>query len=264
MSTVAIVDADAKGLASSLNGIAKKEGHPIHYSAIDTPDRLFDRLAAEEHCLILLHHTWEGLSIGQLLERIRSITTKVRVIVFTGREPNLRELIECVRFGVCDYWLKRGTIDATAWSRKIGMFCASETYTLETLGRPSGSTLELLKEADINSGKIATLQTQKTALEAELTSSRSEENRETRKSVYRMIEYTVCILLLGLVYWFAATRTSQNSALILVGIFAVFFLFLQGRIALAIFDWKKGTAQVSAEARSLRKAKETPPPAAAR
>ena len=65
----------------------------------------FEAMERAIPALVLLHHTWPGYSIASLLARIRKKSTNVRVVVFTGRELNLPEVVECVRNGVCDYWL---------------------------------------------------------------------------------------------------------------------------------------------------------------
>jgi ActR/RegA family two-component response regulator len=242
---VYIVDADAKGLAADLNNIAKREGHAVRYIPALTPDLLFEEMKAVPARLILLHHTWSGLTIAQVLERIKNATTDVRVVVFTGREPNMPELIECVRFGVCDYWLKSGSIDPIAWSRQISNYCDSSSYTLDVLARTSGSVMGLLKEAESNSGRVKGLEIQIRGLEKKLQQKTSALARDTRKSIARGVEYIVCISVLALVFLILASQTSVKAAGIMVGIFLLFFLFLQGKIAEAIIDWGRKRVVVS-------------------
>lgn len=245
MNTVLIVDADATGLAADLNGIAASEGGSVEFRPLASPERLFDELANSAPKLILLHHHWEGVEIAQLLERIAAINDTVRVIVFTGQAVDIKELIECVRFGVCDYWLKRGSLNSLASVRKIMTYCSSETHSMHNLSRPSESVMGLLREAEVSSQKIASLERQRKTVEAQLSNAQSEEARAMRATIVRMIEFLVCMLVLAPAYVMVAARTSEKSALWLVAGLGVFFLFLQGKIAQAVINLRAGSARLS-------------------
>jgi CheY-like chemotaxis protein len=99
MLAVFMVDENADGLSTDLNGISKREKQEVRFHPLPTPEQMFRALEDQKPDLILLHHHWAGLSISQALERIVEATEDTRVIVFTGQSVNMAELIECVRSG---------------------------------------------------------------------------------------------------------------------------------------------------------------------
>lgn len=252
MHSVFVVDQDARDLAVEFNRVAKREAHQIRYSGFLTPEELFEEMKRVVPTLILLHHTWPGYSMPQLLERVRTKAAHVRVVVFTGRELNVPELVECVRNGVCDYWQRSGGMDPGVKARQIATYCESEAFTLESLSRPSGAVASVLAKAEAQLSEAAARDTRIRRLELDLAALSSDSRREIFNAAVRGVEYVVCLAVLGTVFVVVSERTTPLAAGGLVALFAVFFLFLHGKISMAWFDWKKGKV-------SLEGANDTPP-----
>ena len=244
MNIVYIVDRDAKELAAEFNAIARRDGHAVQYRAAQTPERLFEEMDNAQPRLILLHHTWTGYTIESLLDRIRKKTADVRVVIFTGRELNMPELIECIRNGACDYWQKSGAVDTMAWARQIVTYCDSEMFTLERLSRPSRTVISLLSMAESNLSEVSSLRSQVEVLEQKLAAEKGGVNRDVVLAVVRVCEIVVYLFVLALVFISVSHYTSQWAAGGLVILFAVFFLFLHGRIEMAWLDWRQGKAKI--------------------
>ena len=242
MTQVFIVDGDATGLAASFNEIAGHEGHKVHYVPFGTPERFFEELRQVTPELVLIHHHWAGLTIVQLLERIRNTTGAVRVIVFTGQRVDIGELVACVRFGVCDYWLKGGAFDFIKKSRQIAYYCSSNTYTVTSLSQPTETVVGLLKEAEANARRLTELQVKNTALAQQLASERSEETRELRKRWPKIVEAVLALVLFVVEYLVVEGKTSTVAAWWLTALLVAFYLFLQGKLASAVFSVFGGTA----------------------
>jgi DNA-binding NtrC family response regulator len=81
---VFIVDEDANGLASDLNGIARRDGLDFEFEPFVSPVQMFQELENGVPDLILLHHHWPGLAIASLLDRIGTVAEETRVISFHG------------------------------------------------------------------------------------------------------------------------------------------------------------------------------------
>jgi DNA-binding NtrC family response regulator len=244
VNNVIVVDTDAEGLAQALNRVAKHEGHPVEYQAAATPDLLFARMDSAIPQLVLLHHTWSGLPVADLISRIQIKSADTRVLVFTGRELDLREVIECVRLGVCDYWKKAGSFDELVWSRRISSYCASEVYTLRALAQPSGSVLGLLKKAEADSGHLRQLTSQVESLQRSLDEARSEDGRQMRGALSRGVEFLAVFIFLTIAFVTLAQVVSHRVAALVVVSFQVSFLFFQGRIAEALVEWRGGRVKL--------------------
>jgi DNA-binding NtrC family response regulator len=148
MKSIFIVDKDSEHLAADLNSIAKRERLAFRFMAFGTPERFLRELETNKPDLVLLHHHWTGVRIAQLLQRIAEAEDTIRIVVFTGQSVDIAELIECVRFGVADYWTERGRLDHTVVFRKIEQYCHNSTWTIQSLRVPSGSLAQLLSEAE--------------------------------------------------------------------------------------------------------------------
>lgn len=246
MITVLIVDEAAAGLAEDLNGIAEKESIPARFQAVLTPEKMFRRLEDQTPDLILLHHHWHGTTISQLLERVAEIAKDTRVIVFTGQQIDVSELIACVRFGVADYWTERGTLDPVVVFRQAAHYCSSSAWTLRNLGMSSGSVLKLLAQAETSVERIAVLERENDDLQARVGASRSQEARAIRRMATGTIEFVIYIGTLTAAVLIIKKYTDWPvwGTLCLVAIFAVFFLLLKGRLAEALFKWGGNSASV--------------------
>lgn len=246
MTVVLIVDDDALGLAIDLNGIASQSGHDVEFTPLLTPEELFDELQRRTPDLILLHHHWPGITISTLLERIASTYEETRVIVFTNRALDLGELIECVRFGVADYWADQRSMDPVVIFRQISHYCSNAAWTLGSLRRPSGSLSQLLRETEVTTKKLAEARAAKHEAEARYQEIQSREALEIKSSVFKVASYFfyIAVTTIAVSILTAVTTFSNREVLLLVGLLALFYLFLEGRVAAMLINWKKGFAQL--------------------
>jgi len=246
MTDVFVVDESAVELADALNAHAKRDSQQTEYSPFTSLELFFTQLADNAPALILLHHHWHGLNVTDLLGRIAGITKNVRVIVFTGQELDIDELLECVRGGACDYWPKRGSLDLLKASRQISMYCSSGVHMLETLSRPSASVVGLLKQTESAQRRVVSLESQLAAAKSQLANATGEENKEFRRRAVAAVEYILCTAALGSVYVMVIHYSGHPGwALGLVAICSLFFLFLHGRIGAALFRWGSKSAEIT-------------------
>jgi hypothetical protein len=249
MKAVYIVDADAKSLAANLNAVAKRECHALRYIPVETPEKLFAETQGAPADLVLLHHTWVGYEVGALVERIGAHAPEARVIVFTGRDLKPDELIECIRRGVCDYWLKSGQVDLTSWSRRVAMYCDSAAYGVGVLSRPSGSVLSLLKEVESHARNTEGLEAELIRVRALLETSSQNYRRDLTMELLRL---TLVLLVLPFAAWVfmeASAAKSQGVAFGLVALLMLFVLLLYGKVSKWALEWKGGKASVEAPPR---------------
>jgi hypothetical protein len=109
---------------------------------------------------------------------------------------------------------------------------------------PSGSVLQLLQGAESSLEQLAVLESANQELRRQLKAVRTAESRivlNTIVSVGKFVSNAVVLagsfILIG-----RYTAFPTWAALALVVIIAVFFLFLEGRLAKALFKWKGGFA----------------------
>lgn len=245
MKTIYVVDSDAAGLTADFNGIAKASTFDVAFLPFPSPEQLFDALESSIPDLILLHHNWQGLTISQLLQRIIDLCPETRVIVFTGRAIKIGELIECVRFGVADYWTKQ-SLDPMVGCRQILHYCSNVVWTLKSLRMPSGSLQQLLQEVEVAVQSNSSLVRANEDLTERLQTSTNEVTQEVRKAKLTVAKFGGYIALLtaatiALKTW---TDISQGVLVAIVTILALFCLFAEGRLSEAFLDWRKGRAHV--------------------
>ncbi|MBL8138374.1 MAG: hypothetical protein JNL48_17250 [Acidobacteria bacterium] len=213
MIKVLVVDADAQSLAVLLASAARSDGSTIQFRPFISPDPAI--AAAKENApdLVLLHHTWDGLTVRQVLERFANAAPDLRVIVFTGRELNLRELIECVRFGVCDYWQKTGDIDFVAWVRQISAYCDTDGSRMSTLSKSSGSARSLAAGAEAEIGRLEKAHAEQVALKSRVRELESKHYQQSRAAIVRGAEWTLYLLTsaAGLTYLRSVTGRAGRS-----------------------------------------------------
>lgn len=244
MKTILIVDDKSHEIAEALNAAANADGHEIHYRDVPSPEVLFAELARSQPDLVLLHHHWPGYSIASILRRLTDTNPRVRVVVFTGQNIDIAELIECVRYGVCDYWLKQGTLDFVVASRKLATYCAHPALTLELLGRPSGPVLDLLTAAEVNLTRLLEVEDQLSKTAQELESVKSEESRQLWKTLPRAVEFVVLAAVLVSVVLLLDTHISDGAILGTLALLVLLFLFLHDKISGAILRFGKRVAEL--------------------
>lgn len=237
MSVIFVVDSDAVEICSRLNAAWKRDGAEHACRPFLSPDAALAAMRGDVPALILLHHTWAGLTIRETLERVASVTADVRVVIFTGRALNMREVMECVRYGVCDYWQKSGDVDFSVWARQLSALCDSGANMMSRLSQATGSVLHLLDQAEAEAARLDRLSTENCALRATVRELRSKHNQEVRRAVIRAIEWAVSLGLLVTAFVTLLRFTGASVALIVVGMCAGFFLISQGKVTRAIVDF---------------------------
>jgi DNA-binding response OmpR family regulator len=245
MKSVLIVDGDATSLSTDLNAIAERQKLDLEFRPCLTPEQMFAELSQRTPDLIVLHHNWPGLSISQLLERIAAGGQQTRVIVFTGQALKVSELIECVRSGVADYWMK-GSVNAEFMLRRISYYCASPAWTMEKLRMPSGSLRLLLEQAERSIQEISALSEVTDDLQVRLLAAEGKERAAFRMEVVGVVKFiiNVAVLTCGFIAIRKCTNVETWAALIFVSIVAVFLLFLEGKLSDALVQWTGGTIKV--------------------
>jgi DNA-binding NtrC family response regulator len=247
MTNVLVVDEAADDFSASLNGIAKRERQDVRFMPITTIRHLFDELTKAVPDLIILHHHWEGLSISQVLERITQLADSTRVIVFTGQSLDANDLIECARSGVADYWPKRGELEPTTVSNQIAFYCSGPEWTIKKLLMPSGAQRQLIREAAASQAQLVKVSRENGEMRDKIEALENQDSLGFRKLTIKMVTFGFNCAVLTAVFFvlsIKATALPVWANLSFVGILALFFLFLEGKISEILVKWKGGSAQV--------------------
>ncbi len=250
MTKVSIVDADAEGLATDLNAISKRDKLDVAFAAVTSSEKLFATLKTGTPDLVLIHHHWPGLTIAQLLQRLADDCKETRVIVFTGQDLNMQELIECVRFGAADYWTERGSLDPQIVFSQIAHYCSNTAWTIEKLRMPSGSLQKLLQSAEAGRSQIVSLETSEDKLRSELDRALGAERQELIRlaaSIARVAAYAV-IIPAAFVAIVRFAKAPTVVALLVMALVAVSCLFADGKLTKAALNWRKGSGSARVEA----------------
>jgi DNA-binding NarL/FixJ family response regulator len=245
---VFIVDRDAVGMASDLNGLASRDGLQLRFEACATPERLLQDLKNRTPDLVMLHHNWSGIGVSQLIGRIDVETRgQTRIVVFTGQTVRINELIECIRCGVADYWTKSG-YDVAVALRQIAIYCASSNWTISSLKMPSGSLRLLLERAEASTNELEECERLNGVLRAKLQAMESKERERLLGVLFGLVKMIVICTALCAAFLVAEkyTRMGTWATLVLVGIIALCFLLSEGRITSAWIRWTGGAAGVKA------------------
>lgn len=246
MSSIYIVDQDANGLATDLNAYASTGGHRFRFEPFTSVEKMFDRIRGQKPDLILLHHHWDGLTIGQVLQRVGDSCPDTRVIVFTGQDLNIRELIESVRFGVADYWPERGELEPHWMFAKIAHYCASPAWTVRVLRMPSGSLERLLQESLAKVEQSSTLETALRTSKARITDLESQEHRAWVRAGTNVATLAGTAIVLAALFVFVdrTTELSSQASFAFVVMVGLLLVIREGRLAKAIFKWGKNLVSV--------------------
>ena len=100
MFSVALLDRLANDRCRDFQAAIEKRNLPIRFECYSEPQHLYDSLAETTLDLLLVHHTWEGVDIASIIGRVGDRSLDTRIIVFTGRDLVIPELIQCVRLGL--------------------------------------------------------------------------------------------------------------------------------------------------------------------
>ncbi len=240
-----VVDRDAVALSAELNAIMRQEELEGEFRPLCSIEQMFRELQKSKPDLILLHQNWAGLTITQILQEIANKHSEIRVIIFTGQEVRITELVGCVRFGVADYWTKEG-LDPRVVVRKISYYCESPSWTMERLRMSSGSVQQLVEQAERSIQKLESVVGEKEELRSRLDAMESVEGTETRRSVTTLAKVggysfvlTTCLIVDKN---FTNFGTFESIAFVIV--IALFSLFVEGKISAALPRWKDGSAEV--------------------
>ncbi len=249
MTLVFVVDADAKGMTAGLASLAKQQKLDFQFEAYLSAQAVFQAVKSRTPDLIVLHHNWSGIGVSQVLNQIETETGgATRVVVFTGQTVKIHELIECVRCGVADYWTKN-TYDVKAALTQIAYYCASPTWTIQSLRMSSGSLRKLLERAEGSTGQISELEQTIREARTKLQALESKERAHLLSFLFGLAKMVVFgVVLVGaylLVYKYTRFEAWWNLGLI--AIIAVCFLLSEGRITSAWVRWAGGAAGVRAQ-----------------
>ena len=204
-----------------------------------------------------MHHTWDGVSTREILKQISLRCPNTRVIVFTARELDLEELIQCVRAGVVDYWeINKQTPDYMLG--RISSVCADQDATLARLQLAGGPTVTLLDEvgrltAEQRAGdlRIRELEDQVEELASVEHKENALEHRRILRSVVYIIVFSGSLMALTLL-----GKLESLFAVGFEGCLALFILFLDGRLTSALLKWGGATLDVRTQDRAGKPKKE--------
>ncbi len=247
MSLVLIVDADARGLSTALEDLARQQQLGMRFQACLNPEEMFREMKKQIPDLIVLHHNWTGIGISEIISRIViEANSATRVVVFTGQNVKINELVECVRGGVADYWTK-STFTVELALRRINHYCASQAWTIENLKMSSGSLRQLLDRVESSTEQLHRFENEKDALKQRVESLESQERARLRDVLLGLIK----IIVIGLVLVAAYVTIDQSTHLetwanlVFIFILAACFLLSEGRITSAWIRWTGGAAGVN-------------------
>jgi DNA-binding NarL/FixJ family response regulator len=247
MHEVFVVDEDAIGLAHDLNEIAKRESQGIGFVPFTTPEPAFAEIDSRRPHLVLIHHHWNGFKINEILERLRTLDDKIRIVVFTGQPIDVRELIECVRAGAADYWPERGKLEPVWMVRRIGQYCSSSAWSAGKLGMSSESVIKLLSAAESTLKQNETLESRNRGLTATISGLESQEGATLRRAAISIIKFVGVASVLVTSFYVAKTIAfGQWEALAVVVVIAICCLLLEGRLGEAAVKWAGGGATFKA------------------
>jgi CheY-like chemotaxis protein len=231
MRTIWIVDDEiAKSLAAEFTRIAESERQEIVVEGLQTPAELFSRLNQEvTPDLILLDHTWDGLTITQLLERVLQLCPLTRVVVFTGQEYSMTELIASIRLGIVDYWKKSSMTRIQMWNKAI-FYMDDPMATLQKLSRPVGSVEALLRRADELARELDTSRQEHDECQAELSHIRQQMTSRIFSSLMTALNTTIIVIVLSASF-IAITRFGAVTGWHAIGV-----IVIEGVVALFAND----------------------------
>ncbi len=246
MNTIFIVDQDASGLAGDLNAFAQAHQHDVRFIPFTSLEKMFAHLPNTAPDLVLLHHHWDGLTIGEVLQRICDSHCAVRVIVFTGQALNMHELIECVRFGVADYWPERGALESSWMFTKFDHYCSSPAWTIETLRLSSGSLQHLLRESLAKADRGIELDRALSSALARVRELESQERAKLQQTAMGAMSLgtTAIIMIAAFLILNSYTMLPVRWIFSFVGMIGLLALFLDGRIREAVIKWRQGSATI--------------------
>jgi predicted phage tail protein len=154
-----------------------------------------------------------------------------------------------VRFGAADYWTERGKLDHTIVFRKIEQYCHNSMWTIRSLKVPSGSLTQLLSEAESSIVERKNLESFVESLKNQVREMRSQEHRAIKVTIVSAAKFLFnSTVLTGS---FIAVSTFAHvgvwASLSVIGVIALFFLFLEGKLSEALFKSKTGSVTIKAK-----------------
>jgi hypothetical protein len=243
--SVALLDRLANDRCRDFQAAIEKRNLPIRFECYSEPQHLYDSLAETTLDLLLVHHTWEGVDIASIIGRVGDRSLDTRIIVFTGRDLVIPELIQCVRLGVADYW-ELGGLSTDYMLQRIVALCNNDRATLGKLRLASGPTLQLIERVEASEGEKSAIEKRLIGLDREVKELRSAERRRTLAETFRVLR--VIVYLVGFT---ASAVTLEHftslpswAVVALMGSFACFLLFLDGKLASAFIKWKGGSVDL--------------------
>lgn len=209
---------------------------------------MFQDLEQKSADLVLLHHTWKELSIAQALQQLTGARDGTRVIVFTGRQVDTRELIECVRFGVADYWDKRGQLETERMLNQIMHYCAADTWKMANLRMSSGSLIKLIKDSEFRLKDAGRIEVENNALKLQNRDLHSAERAEMLRG---MIGFAKWVGYMGVAvgaYWILVTQSELGAfySALMVAALAVIYLFAESKLTRCGLRWGQSGGEVKA------------------
>lgn len=239
MRLVFLVDDGATDLCESYNEVANRNGELLKFVPLRTTGQMFAEIPKSTPDLILLHHTWTGISISKILEQLVGACDTTRVIVFTGKRLNTGEIVECVRAGVADYW-ERDKMTVEFVLQQTTYYCSNQNWQIRALRTSPGSIVHLMAQAEEEAAAKRALEVESQKLTRKI-QELSDPIRSAGRKHWRAVgKYAGLIGCLAFIYAATNNLTPVGPAysLGLVGICALMVLFLDGTLSFAQFSIK--------------------------
>jgi DNA-binding NtrC family response regulator len=242
---IAILDKQAEDKRRDYQQAADRRRMSMRFEAFAELQHFYEAIRKRSVDLALIHHTWDGVGIAEILDFIAAQSPGTRIIVFTGRKLVLPELILCARSGVADYW-EIGSLSVDFTMQRIVQLCNNESAVVGKLRLASEPVLKLARQAEEFERATGSLEKQVATLQELVAHLRSVERRDEVKEAIRIIRVvvyfaTLCAVTVTLNKF---TSLGTESVVGIVGIFSIFILFAEGVLAKALIKWKGGSVDL--------------------
>ena len=245
MFKVAILDKRAEEIVRGFNAAAHERQLQIRFQPFTQLDNFYRQLNEEAPALVYMHHTWDGVKTSTIVAQIASRAPQSRVVVFTGQDVNVPELIDCVRSGVVDYW-KSGKHSMEYMLQRIVQHCNDANATLARQQLASGPALQLAEKAGTLAKRIKECEEKCTALDASLSQSRSADHKHNLTEHVRTVRFVVYVCTFTAAWVILKARSNIETWALLgfTTIVAIFLLFIDGKVASALVKWTGGSVDL--------------------
>ena len=236
-SKILIVDDEvAQTVANQLRRIFEKQGVECEVHFAETLMAMHDALQDGSFSVLLLDHYWQVAKLPEILDTIALNHPYLVVAVFTGKSIETRDVLECSKLGVIDYFLKTPSGHEELAERLYSFAKGRDAYSISRLRAPSGTLKRLQSQCD-------SLLRENDKLKASI-ALKSARITELQDEDYRNIKVSVVNLSLGLFYFLTVTifylwvkQSEDSNFKIAYWVFAT-IIFLAARVGIRKWSLK--------------------------